>query len=546
MSKKRVRIREASGEIVEPARVTESREREQRMKEQAAYFHYLSYIYFLQQVDLGLSILLYVAPLVHLLACPYTKVEESFNLQATHDILFYRHNISAYDHLEFPGVVPRTFLGPLLISFISSPLVVLCSLLHLGATKWSAQYVVRAMLAFMVISSFNSFRSSVADIFGRDVSRYLVLLTLSQSHFLFYASRPLPNIFALAVALRAISGWMRQDHVAFILYSAFVIIVFRSELCMLMGLMLLMELMSKRLAIPQVIFWGALGGILSLGATILLDSLFWQRWLWPEGVVFWYNTILNKSSNWGTMPFLWYFYSAIPRGLWSSVILVPLGCVLDRRIPWFLLPPLGFVFLYSFLPHKELRFIIYVIPMLNVGAAATIANIFRNVQKSAFMKILALGVLGHFAVNIIATALMLGVSHYNYPGGDVMHQIHQLVPPNADNVHIHIDVMTAQTGVSRFTEVNSKWRYDKTEDLLPGGPEMMQYSHLCIGASSEDSQELAWYKQTHRVLTFAKGYAGIQGPRSLKELVTTLPKLILEPQIFVLERRGWYPNDGED
>lgn len=63
--------------------------------------------------------------LIHLFAASYSKVEEAFNLEATHDILRYGITRDAiehrYDHVAFPGPVPRTFVGALVLAGLSKP-----------------------------------------------------------------------------------------------------------------------------------------------------------------------------------------------------------------------------------------------------------------------------------------------------------------------------------------------------------------------------------------------------------------------------------------
>jgi alpha-1,6-mannosyltransferase len=77
------------------------------------------------------SLLIPVFILIHLFVSPYTKVEESFNIQGTHDILIHGipgNNVDQfltanYDHISFPGSVPRTFAGALILSGLSRPFV---------------------------------------------------------------------------------------------------------------------------------------------------------------------------------------------------------------------------------------------------------------------------------------------------------------------------------------------------------------------------------------------------------------------------------------
>ncbi len=63
----------------------------------------------------GWTVLLLLVVWTHVLLAPFTKVEESFNVQAMHDMLELRSDVGKYDHQAFPGVVPRTFLGETLL-----------------------------------------------------------------------------------------------------------------------------------------------------------------------------------------------------------------------------------------------------------------------------------------------------------------------------------------------------------------------------------------------------------------------------------------------
>ncbi|KAL8675783.1 MAG: hypothetical protein Q9224_007383, partial [Gallowayella concinna] len=245
-------------------------------------------------------------------------------------------------------------------------------------------------------------------------------------------------------------------------------VIFRSELALLVIPHTLSILITRRLNIARTITAGLAGIAIGLGITVPIDSLFWQRFpLWPELSAFSYNILHSQSSNWGTSPWHFYFTSALPRLLFNPLtylLCIPLAAsqpASRRYIADLVLPNIIFVALYSLQPHKEWRFIIYIIPPFLTAAALGANWIWTRRSKSMLYRILSLALAASVLGSFAASAFMLAVSRLNYPGAEALNRLHVLVPEHFSQEHhpvgrrerivnVHMDTLSCMTGITRF------------------------------------------------------------------------------------------------
>ncbi|KAH9733496.1 Dol-P-Man:Man(7)GlcNAc(2)-PP-Dol alpha-1,6-mannosyltransferase [Citrus sinensis] len=332
-----------------------------------------------------------------------------------------------YDHLEFPGVVPRTFIGKLhifpgalLVSVLASPIILVMSFLHLPKTH--GLIAVRLALGCITLSTLRFFRAQVRYKFGSQVEAFFVILTAFQFHLLFYCTRPLPNILALGIVNLAYGFWLKGDFYAALNCLIFSAVVFRCDMVLL---------------------------LCPLGLVLLLV-------FYVSAEKFALRHLGSDQRKVFCVPSLFSLDTFLPL----------LGALLDRRVLPFVIPVFTFVLLYSKLPHKELRFIISSVPIFNLSAAVAASRI-----------------LGCTAVTFMA-------SYENYPSGYALKYLHQIgefsfplpklneycchtskdiarghLASNTEEQWVHIDPYSAMNGISRFCENDFPWRYSKEESI---------------------------------------------------------------------------------
>ncbi|XP_006459540.1 hypothetical protein AGABI2DRAFT_184199 [Agaricus bisporus var. bisporus H97] len=435
----------------------------------------------------------------YVLLAPYTKVEESFNIQAVHDFLSYGllpDDLSHFDHFTFSGAVPRTFLGSAVLASTANPFIIIAAYLNLISSKADLQLIVRLVLATCNAISLVVIRKAVSNRFGSGTASCFTLLTCSQFHLLFWMGRTLPNMFAmplinLAFAYASMYNSSRYSirlsekswKLAF-WCLAFSTVVLRVELVLLWVPFLLQALVQGRISFYTIISTNLLAGITAAVASFIFDSFFWQKDVLPELTSFIFNVAQGQSSNWGVSPFLDYFKIHLPKLLMTGLPLAFVGLLTDSRIIPILFPFIIYTALISNLGHKEWRFIIYTVPAFNVAAASGLRYLFTRRKTTIFGPISFITALGFLAANFGLTGLLVHISMHNYPGGEAVAAFHQLVPATTlPPPHVHICNLAAQSGTTLFQHLNSPpyhsalylwpnsvppttpWIYNKTENL---------------------------------------------------------------------------------
>ena len=409
-------------------------------------------------------------------------------------------------------------------------------------TKMGAQIAARLALALANVAALGRMRRVLRSAFGKGVGVAFALVVASQFHLTFYVSRTLPNTFALALTTLAAADWLdaffsssfscrkktydaRDARAVLLLTASFVI--FRCDTALLLAPVGAHMLFTRAFSLAGAVNWGARCVAACLAITIAIDTAMWapprlldarerdalydtlgqslsqkSLWpgsegiMWPEGRVFWFNTYENRSHEWGTYPFSWYFTDALPRaiGIWTPFVVF--GAATNGKARVVALVALSFVTTYSFLPHKELRFVFPALPLCDACAAVGVAETYRRLselrmmsektrkrrrtnatrRRALFWPPPPAPLLGVALLLAVATHVLFASAAYrNYPGGEAFAAMHaaeargERFASREKPTRVHVDVAAAQTGASRFGEsaFPDAFVYSKREGISP-------------------------------------------------------------------------------
>ncbi|XP_007898015.1 GPI mannosyltransferase 3 [Callorhinchus milii] len=117
-------------------------------------------------------------------------------------------------------------------------------------------------------------------------------------------------------------------------------------------------------------------GCLTLVISLIIDRIFYGEWVVVQWNFLRFNVIQNMGSFYGSHPWHWYFGQGFPVIMGAHLPFFIHGCLLaPRKYRVLLIVVIWTLVVYSFLSHKEFRFIYPVMPLCMVFCGFSLASL---------------------------------------------------------------------------------------------------------------------------------------------------------------------------
>lgn len=244
-----------------------------------------------------------------------------------------------------------------------------------AATAWGSWRVARAYSASPLAASAGASLFALAA-----VPLYFAPRAMSEN------ASALPVVLGLALALAP--GASRRAGVAGASLLGLAVLLRLQNGVFCVGLLAVLaarrDWRAARDALAVLAGWALLFG--------LLDRLTWGRWFHSALVYLDFNLVKNGAASFGTEPFG--FYNRVLFRAMGGVTLVSAGLALlaARRAPGLLGVAAAFYLLHALQPHKELRFLVPVLPLFAGLAGVGLDTVLRRLPPSPLRLALPLAV----------------------------------------------------------------------------------------------------------------------------------------------------------
>ncbi|GCC27101.1 hypothetical protein chiPu_0005522 [Chiloscyllium punctatum] len=115
---------------------------------------------------------------------------------------------------------------------------------------------------------------------------------------------------------------------------------------------------------------------LTLGISLTIDRIFYGEWVMVQWNFLKFNVIQNMGSFYGSHPWHWYFTQGFPVIMGTHFPFFIHGCLLvPKKYRVSLIAVIWTLVVYSFLSHKEFRFIYPVMPFCMLFCGYSLANL---------------------------------------------------------------------------------------------------------------------------------------------------------------------------